>query len=297
MFEFLLLPQAARACARLGLGRALAPALAALAALWLLAAVCSAQESAPTPPPPGMILVPAGWFQMGSDRDAADEAPAHRVYLDAFYLDRHEVTNAQFAAFMQTAGYDADDKRMAWANFGVEHDGKRFRAKAGREDWPVVRVEWREADRYCRSLGKTLPTEAQWEKAARGGLEGRRFPRGDSLEEGEANVHRWWDPHPDPVGSHPANGYGFQDMAGNVSEFCDDFYRGDFYRISPEKNPRDEFNDSFWRRSVRGGAFSLPVRMARVSKRFFMTQNDRESNDYTGFRCACAASGPARGSR
>lgn len=187
--------------------------------------------------PEGMVLIPAGEFLMGSDDvDASgNEGPVHTVYVDAFYIDKYEVTNAQYKQFI--------DANPQWQKDRIDrtlHDGTYLALWNGndyppkRASHPVVYVSWYAAIAYAEWAGKRLPTEAEWEKAARGGLTGKKYPWGDDLDSSKANYnHNAKDIT--PVGSYPPNGYGLYDMAGNVWEWCLDAYSDDFYARSPTK--------------------------------------------------------------
>ena len=185
----------------------------------------------------GMVLIPAGEFEMGSDNGAANERPVHTVYIDAFYMDTHEVTNAQYKAFI--------DANPEWQKENIPeefHDGVYLRLWEGntyptdKADHPVIYVSWYAAMAYAQWAGKRLPTEAEWEKAARGGLSGKAYPWGDSYDATRANYARYHNA-PIAVGQYPPNGYGLYDMAGNISEWCLDEYDPDFYTTSPRENP------------------------------------------------------------
>ncbi len=152
-----------------------------------------------------MVLVPAGEFWMGSDDGDSNTKPRHRVILDAFSIDRQEVTNALYQRFMSATGRPAP---AAWND-----------SKYNAQQQPVVGVSWHDADAYCRWAGKRLPTEAEWEKAARG-TDGRKYPWGDQWDASRANSDESRFGRPGEVGSHPtgASPYGAHDMAGNVRE-------------------------------------------------------------------------------
>ena len=193
------------------------------------------------PIPEGMVLIPAGSFEMGSEDEEADndEQPVHTVHLDAFYMDTHEVTNAQFKVFV--------DVNPQWQKDNIEdrfHDGfylDRWTGTdypVGKANHPVVDVSWYAAMAYANWAGKRLPTEAEWEYAARGGLAGKKYPWGDAEPTpADANYNRNVN-DTTPVGQYAPNGYGLYDMAGNVWERCLDAYDADFYAVSDNsRNP------------------------------------------------------------
>ncbi len=219
-----------------------------------------------------MALIPAGEFQMGSEDGWSGEKPAHGVYLDAFYMDRYEVTNALYKKFMDATGHKAPP---FW-------DNSRYNAP----NHPVVGVSWQDAQAYAKWAGKRLPTEAEWEKAARGGLDGKKYPGGDKITHNDANyggigAKDKWD-YTAPVGSFAPNGYGLYDMAGSVWEWCMDFYAENYYSNSPARNPIGPA--SGFLRVVRGGAWNSPGSSLRVVHR----NNLPPSIQYfvVGFRCA-----------
>ena len=174
-----------------------------------------------------MALIPAGDFEMGDHAGEGDEneGPVHAVAVDPFYMDVHPVTNAQYRKFVEATGHD---EPYYWGE-------ERFNGA----DQPVVSVSWYDAMAYCQWAGKRLPTEAEWEKAARGGLVGKRFPWGDDdPDESKACYDQdWTEGKPSPVRGYLPNGYGLYDMAGNAWEWCLDEYQEDFYARSPEENP------------------------------------------------------------
>jgi formylglycine-generating enzyme required for sulfatase activity len=284
-------------------------AAAALASLALL----TARQYRPPPPPPGMVWVPPGEFLMGSvEEEYADALPRHRVVVRGFWMDATEVTNAQFAEFVAATGYVTVAERTPEARdfpnvppqrlvpgslvftppqeeVGLDDPYRWWRYVPGadwrhpegpgssiqdRMDHPVVHVCWYDAVAYATWAGKRLPTEAEWEWAARGGLKdqvyswgnelrpaGRwlanvwqgRFPRENTLEDGFYATA--------PVASFPPNGYGLYDMAGNVWEWCADWYRPDYYAYSPRFDPTgppDSFDPAepgVPKRVQRGGSF------------------------------------------
>ena len=185
-----------------------------------------------------MVLIPAGEFQMGSNNGHGDEKPVHTVYVDAFYMDVYEVTNAQFKAFV--------DANPQWQKDNIPdeyHNGDYLQHwtgnsyPSGKGDHPVVCVSWYAAMAYAEWAGKRLPTEAEWEKAARGGLQGQTYPWGNTIDASQANHHNGNLGGTTPVGNYGANGYGLFDMAGNVGEWCLDSYDDGFYARLLRRNP------------------------------------------------------------
>jgi formylglycine-generating enzyme required for sulfatase activity len=180
-----------------------------------------------------LALIPAGQFDMGYEAGYPAERPVHRVSVAAFYLGVHPVTNEQYARFVAETGHRVpylDDRRVQQENWYLE----TRTPPPEREKHPVVLVSWRDAQAYCEWAGGRLPTEAEWEKAARGGVEGKLYPWGDDINPRLANYDNQGGTT--PVCSYPANGYGLYDMTGNV---C----RGESSRA---KDRRHE--DAAWRR-------------------------------------------------
>ncbi len=195
-----------------------------------------------------MVYVPAGEFEMGSDKDWwSDEQPAHRVYLDEYWIDRTEVTNEQYESCV-AAGSCTEPMRLDSYSRRDSYYGNRLYA-----DYPVIYVDWNQAAAYCVWAGGRLPTEAEWEKAARG-TDGRIYPWGDTIDKTRANYNGNVG-DTTSVGSYPAGAspYGALDMAGNVFEWVSDWYVEDYYDISPEQNPSGpEMGES---RMPRGGSW------------------------------------------
>ena len=214
--------------------------------------------------PAGMVLIPAGEFQMGDSLDGMNNAlPVHTVYLDAFYMDIYEVTTAQYQKFMEATGY------RFWYMEDIYDAPEK----------PVVGVSWFDAVAYAGWAGKRLPTEAEWEKAARGGLSGKRYPWGDEISHDDASGADGTS----PVGSFAPNGYGLYDMAGNVWEWCADWYDADYYSSSPKRNPAGPSSGK--RRVLRGGSEGLtPLPdLLRVAGR--LSGNPTMGIGDLGFRC------------
>jgi formylglycine-generating enzyme required for sulfatase activity len=204
-----------------------------------------------------MVYVPAGEFLMGSTDDYAyagtEEKPQHTVYLDAFWIDRTEVTNAQYR---QCVDAGACEEPRCW-------DEDELNAP----DQPVVCVSWNDAQAYAVWAGGRMPTEAEWEKAARG-TDGRIYPWGNSAPDcSKANYQGCEEYRPLPVGSHPdgASPYAALDMAGNVYEWVADWYDVDYYSRSPDRNPQGP--DTGRKRVVRGGSLYTSDRVVRCAYR------------------------------
>ena len=264
-------------------------------------------DTTPTPPavdpPPvdpyeGMVLIPAGEFRMGSN-EADREKPIHSVYVDAFYMDKYEVTNAEYAEFLNAKGKHTEAGQI-WLDIGdggerIEYIAGVYRAKAGYANHPVVEVSWYGAMAYAEWKGKRLPTEAEWEKAARGNLSGLKYPWGNTIDSSKANYNN----HikgTTAVGKYTANGYGLFDMSGNVWEWCLDEYNAGFYAISPARNPLSGANSIQWildnytgiksSRVLRGGSWGNDAASVRVAARYNNTPTITYSS--LGFRCARA---------
>ena len=234
----------------------------------------SQEKPVVAPPPEGaMVVVPAGEFMMGSAAGDSDEQPEHKVYLDSFSMDVYEVTVGQYAAFLQAKGIDQPSD---WKTMNQPANQKR----------PIANVDSTDASVYCKWVGKRLPTEAEWEKAARG-TDGRLYPWGNEAPTPlHANFGKPdWNNHAvlAPVGSFEAgkSPYGIYDMAGNVWEWVSDLYDYNYYKVSPSKNPTGPSTGGT--RAVRGGAWNSNPRAMRSSNRSLISPTDQGLN---GFRCA-----------
>ena len=249
-----------------------------------------------------MVLIPASAYLMGSTSEqtaalvAKDarlspdffhaEIPQHSVQLSDFYIDRHPVTNAQYAAFMAATGHPAP---KYWTHAPQMGAAEPFPIGARHGSHPVVGISYADALAYCKWTGKRLPTEAEWEKAARGGLVNQQYPWGNEPSRAHANTvgtwgkDRWhWTA---VVGSFLPNAYGLSDMAGNVFEWCADWYAADYYPQSPSRNPRGP--ETGQTRVLRGGSWSnniLGIYQMRCAYRFHARPDTR--NMIIGFRCA-----------
>ncbi|TKB88421.1 MAG: formylglycine-generating enzyme family protein [Nitrospira sp.] len=232
----------------------------------------TSKDSAP------MVLIPAGEFWMGSPDGEGDndEHPRHQVSLDAFYMDKFEITVARYAEFVRST---KRSKPAYWDQVDSSKHG----------NLPVVGVDWQDAEVYCRWAGKRLPTEAEWEKAARG-TDGRRYPWGNEQPTpGHANfgtdyVETIYDKRLAPVDSYEAGNspYGLHHMAGNVWEWTADWYDQQFYATSPQRNPTGPSTGTT--KVVRGGSWGSGPGGVRSVNRYGLTPTDRSG--VFGFRCA-----------
>ena len=203
---------------------------------------------------------------MGSNSGDADEKPVHRVYLDEFFIDKYEVTNEQYNQCVSAGPCSPNNK----------YDGFTDPRQ------PVVGVDWNQASTFCSWAGKRLPTEAEWEKAARG-TDGRTYPWGEGIDCSRANYGDCGHGKTKPVGTYPsgASPYGAMDMAGNVWEWVADWYDAKYYQNSPNRNPTGP--SSGLSRVLRGGGWYFSPLNLRVAYRLGLNPTDRGSN--VGFRC------------
>ncbi len=239
-----------------------------------------------------MALVSAGEFTMGSSEEdfIPEEMPQHSVFLDAFYIDKYEVTNAQYWEFLEYITRTGDHSKCSPSEpINKSHlPGNPFKGYEYKyynyPDYPVTRIDWYDAYAYAAWAGKRLPTEAEWEKAARG-TDGRRFPWGNVWEIRFCNVGTS-DSLPITVGSYEEGNsvYGCYDMTGSVSEWCNDWYHPEYYYNSPKKNPMGPSKGT-GKRVIKGGSmFAQNVYKLRCAVRMFGEPDDR--NKSVGFRCA-----------
>ena len=215
------------------------------------------------------VTVPAGEFTMGSN-DSGDEQPIHQVYLSEYQIARHPVTNAQYELFVKANSYAAPKH---WKNKKIP---------PGKENHPVVNVSWKDAQTFCAWAGVRLPTEAEWEKAARG-TDGRKYPWGNEPPTEELCNFNSNVGDTTPIGSYPkgASPYGVLDMAGNVWEWVNDRYGGKYYSVSPSVNPQGPASGT--RRVLRGGSWYLDDDLVRSAYRYVI--NPDYWDNYDGFRC------------
>lgn len=245
-----------------------------LAALWWICPASAGTQPLELTGKDGvpMVLIQAGEFTMGDDKWDADEKPVHRVYLDAYYMDKYEVTTARYGGFMQATGRDQPTK---WKDVNLSTDGER----------PVVGVTWHDADAYCRHYGKRLPTEAEWEKAARG-TDGRLFPWGkEEPTRLHANFGAAWVGYETlaVVGSLEAgkSPYGIHDLAGNAWEWVADWYEMEYYKKSPDRNPTGPPRGGS--KVLRGGSWYNMLYDLRSTNRNYYSPKNAYFD--VGFRC------------
>lgn len=282
--------------------------------LTLILAIVYAPVAHSAEPPAGMVWVPDGEFRMGTPDGSpglADERPERLVFLHAFFLDRFEVTNQDYAAFVRSTGHRPPANNNPASTLW---DGTVSPPTLATH--PVVNVSWEDAVAYCRWSGKRLPTEAEWEKAARG-TDGRRYPWGNDWDWANANSASYWAGRTVefqsgadwdafwikgegatiakekgvngevltlPVGSF-SNGvspYGIHDLAGNAAEWVQDWYDPNYYRTAPSTDPAGPERGAI--KAMRGGSWLKPAISLRTSDRDWGIMDSRPSG--TGFRCA-----------
>jgi formylglycine-generating enzyme required for sulfatase activity len=256
--------------------------------LVLLGLLCFASAFGQDVSPTEMVLVPAGPFTMGSDDGPADERPAHKVDLPAYSIDRTAVTNAQFAAFLNAVGpvnakgerlYDIDD-----SDARIHARGGKWTADSGFENHPVMEVSWAGARDYCASVGKRLPTEAEWEKAARG-ADGRKYPWGNDVpDRSRAQFGAGWNESA-PVGRFPrgASPYGVLDLAGSSWEWVSSAYRPYPYHAG---DGREDLSAGPVRGTRGGGHDSRAEEITTTQRGRNLSRNPRSGHHNIGFRCA-----------
>ena len=242
-----------------------------------------------------MALITTGEFEMGGNDEEAfgDEHPIHTVFLDAFYIDKYPVTNAQYKLFVddnpQWSIHNIPDK---YCDVDYLRHWQGNTHKNTEADYPVINVSWFAAMAYAQWVGKRLPTEAEWEKAARGGLSGNKFPWGNVADPSKAN-YDWNMGGTTQVGEYPPNGYDLYDMCGNVWEWCLDAYHKDTAMSSSPQNPISGANSIEWivhhyldvesNRVLRGGSWRIPAWLVRIANR--NAESPTFCMNVIGFRC------------
>jgi len=227
--------------------------------------------------PPELAPIPAGSFLMGSEHGQENERPVHRVFVDEFHLARRQVTNSDYSSYVQATGARP---QPFLADPDFHHP-----------EQPVVAVSWFEAAEYCewlsRLLGRRyrLPTEAEWEHAARGGLEQKLFPWGDDPPRALPDYDRRWNNGPERVGRYAPNAFGLYDICENVHEWCSDWFAPEYYSASPQRNPRGPEDGQ--RKSSRGSSWRHHIKVSRCAARSSIPPEFKYA-DY-GFRVACDA--------
>ena len=223
---------------------------------------------------PVMVRIPAQWFWMGCETGRDDEKPVHRVWVDSFELAAHQVTNGEYQYFLAAKSLTAPPN---WTDPNF-NDPKT----------PVVSVSWHEATAYCTWLSKAtnqryrLPTEAEWECAARGGAEKLLYPWGDAPPESLPEYASRWKSGPEPVAQYPPNPYGLYNIGDNVHEWCADWYDPAYYKDSPERNPQGP--NYAVRKASRGGSWRHHIKVSRNAARSSIPPGFQYA-DY-GFRIA-----------
>ncbi|MEZ5344952.1 MAG: formylglycine-generating enzyme family protein [Pyrinomonadaceae bacterium] len=257
-----------------------------------------------------MVFIKGGTFSMGSDDGMRNELPVREVSVKSFWMDKKEVTVGEFAKFVEATKYVTDAEKFGWSGVFDLSTGKWARGenatwrnpdadgKMPAENEPVTQVSWQDAAAFAKWAGKRLPTEAEWEFAARGGLTGKKYSWGDDLRPNGKPVANWWQgkfPANNtgedgfvkraPAASFEPNGYGLYDMAGNVWEWTADWYAEDSYSRSAKEDPKGV--PAGTERSIRGGSWMCAENFCsnyRVAARSQATPDSGLNN--LGFRCA-----------
>lgn len=230
-----------------------------------------------------MVIVHGGTFYRGSNDGNRDEMPLHQVTLDSVAIDIHPVTNEQFVRFLDAMGGEKDSNHhdiIRLRDSRIKRSGGKISIESGYAKHPVVGVTWYGAVAYAKWVGKRLPTEAEWEIAAYGGLENALYQTGDDIEKTQAN---FFSADTTPVMSYAPNGYGLYDMAGNVYEWCHDWYSYNYYEISVQEPecPKGPLQGVY--RVLRGGCWKSLKEDLRCSRRH--RNNPGTVNGTYGFRC------------
>lgn len=231
--------------------------------------------------PEGMVYVPEGRFFMGSDLEFSNEHPKRNVHLEAYYIDKQEVSNAEYKKFIDATGHPAPHIEASWAEPFNWIDGMYPK---GKDNHPVVLVTWEDAKTYAEWAGKRLPTEAEWEKAARGNADDQQWPWGNDWNDKNCNFHKALTDYSKPVDAFPqgASPFGCINMAGNAAEWTSDWYSENYYRTAPFRNPQGPFTGES--KVVRGGDWTNPKEKTRTSSRDHFEPHGGAAT--IGFRCA-----------
>lgn len=222
--------------------------------------------------PDEMVLIPSGSFTMGKNTpNPTDWQPEHQVLIDAFYLDKYEVTNKQYYEYCQKTKNPLPE---FWGS-------SLFKCSLEYPDHPVVGISFSDADKYARWAGKRLPTEAEWEYAARAGMQNKNFPWGDQIDSSNANYGKRYK-STIKVGSFKPNAFGVFDMSGNVWEWTSDNYSDDYYSNSPSRNPEGPSSGRF--KVIRGGSWHSGAMCVQT---YYRNGLSASWVDFAvGFRCA-----------
>ena len=231
--------------------------------------------------PGPMVEIPSGCYDMGDPFNEGDpwELPVHNVCISGFEMDVHEVTNAEYAGCV-------DMGVCTPPAYAVSHTRSSYYGNPAYDDFPVIWIDRYQAETYCNWAGRRLPTEAEWEYAARGGLPGHRYPWGDTIIAANANYMYSgdpWDNDTSEVEFYAPNGYGLYDVAGNVYEWVNDGYEEDYYSVSPQNDPPGPASGDW--PIARGGAWGFLTDTLRVSARKTGMTPDWLDPSF-GFRCA-----------
>lgn len=234
-----------------------------------------------------MVVIKGGPFWRGSNDGNRDELPCHQINLPSFAIDKHPVTNEQFLRFLEVMGGEKDSNHhdiIRLKDSRIKRGGGKLSIESGYGKHPVVGVTWYGAVAYAKWVGKRLPTEAEWEVASRGGCESALYPTGDDIEKTQAN---FFSSDTIAVMSYAPNGYGLYDMAGNVYEWCYDWYGYNYYETSVQEpdDPTGPWQGVY--RVLRGGCWKSLKEDLRCSRRH--RNNPGTVNGTYGFRCAADA--------
>ncbi|AHK63263.1 Serine/threonine-protein kinase pkn1 [Chlamydia avium 10DC88] len=242
------------------------------------------EEVQPQPLPTEMVFIPGGEFTRGSREGQRDEHPVHTIMLPGFFLDVHPVTNEQFVRYLEYTGSEQDkyyNELIRLKDSRIQRRSGKLIIEPGYAKHPVVGVTWYGASEYAAWLGKRLPTEAEWEIAACGGIANQRYPCGEDIDKSLAN---FFSSDTTAVMSYTANPYGLYDMAGNVYEWCYDWYGYDFYEISSQESHSPQGPSQGVYRVLRGGCWKSLKDDLRCAHRH--RNNPGAVNSTYGFRCA-----------